>query len=103
MARDNEPGMPSTRVGKSGSGKWSTYTGRPGGTKTADWSKVSEEALLGAISAVTANGAALLFGRTRDGGTLCLTLCDGDQRLKLYGDANEMSVHLRELWDRAMK
>jgi len=99
MARDNEPGMPKPRKGTSGSGKWSKY--RPETTgRTVEWAKVDEAAILVAIGNVTSEGAALLFGVTRDRGALVLTVCDGDERLKLYAATpEEMAVHLREIAD----
>lgn len=99
MPRQHEPGMPSTKKTTSGSGKWTKYqaNGKP---KDADWSKVDVELLVAAIVSVTGEGAALLLSRTRDGGALCLTLCDGDDRLKLYASTREeMNDHLRGIAD----
>lgn len=99
MARDNEPGMAKAKKGTSGSGKWTKYQQTKSTTK-ADWAKVDEAAILLAITAVTKEGGALLFGVTRDGGVLSLTVCDGDERLKLYATTpEEMAVHLREIAD----
>jgi hypothetical protein len=99
MARDNEPGMTPKRKGTSGSGKWTKYKAREN-SGDADWSKVDEALLLAALVTVTKEGAALLFSRTKDGGALCLTLCDGDDRMKLYGRTREeMNDHLRALAD----
>lgn len=101
MARDVEPGMPRQKKGTAGSGKWSDY--KPNAPKEVlSWSKVDEAAILVALSNVTGAGAALLFAVTRDGGALVVTLCDGDQRYKLYANnVDEMGVHLRELADRS--
>jgi hypothetical protein len=99
MARNDEPGQAKQRKGTSGSGKWSKYQPKSQNGEL-DWSKVDEAAILIALSNVTKEGAALLFGKTRDGGALVLTVCDGDERLKLYATTHEeMGVHLREVAD----
>jgi hypothetical protein len=101
MARNEEPGQAKPRGKTSGSGKWTKYKPNAGKDKPS-WAKVDEAGILVAIARVTEEGAALLFGVTRDGGALVLTICDGDERLKLYGTStDEMGVHLREVADSA--
>jgi len=100
MARNIEPGMP---VGKrtSGSNRWSEYNPHKNGSGPR-WENVDEAAILVCITNVTNEGAALLFGKTRDGGSLVLTLCAGELRKRFYATTpDEMGVHLRELADRA--
>lgn len=85
MARDNEPGMKRGKEnGRSGSGKWSKY--RSGGTpgRRFDWPSVDASSVLDTIIACTENGAAILYGTTRDGGCAVATVCDGDERIKFY-------------------
>jgi hypothetical protein len=99
MARNDEPGMPKAKKPTSGSGKWTKYQ-RNYVKGDADWAKVDEALILAALSSVTAEGAALLFGTTRDKGALVLTVCDGDERVKLYASTREeMNEHLRSISD----
>jgi len=83
----------------SGSGRWSMY--RPAERSAGPlWEHVRDHAILSALIEVTSHGAALLFGTTRDGGSLVVTLCDGDQRIKFYArTANEMTEHLLKIAD----
>jgi len=99
MARNDEPGMPKAKKQTAGSGKWSKY--QPAGVKgSADWSKVDEALILAALASITSEGAALLFGSTRDKGALVLTICDGDERVKFYATTHdEMNSHLRDVAD----
>lgn len=100
MPRDNEPGQPKPRNGKtSGSGKWSHY-GSTRGKPEADWGSVDAALLLDAVRAITSAGDAVLLGVTRSGGTLVCTVCSGEERLKLYATSvEEMEQHLKGLVD----
>lgn len=53
-----------------------------------------------ALQAVLADGGALMFSRTRDGGAICLYLMQGDSRIKVYAsDAQELGQALQDLID----
>lgn len=84
MARDNEPGMTKPKKqGTSGSGRWSSYKSKEPVVRL-DWGEVNSALLASAIGEAVNGGDALLFGASRDGGVLVLTVCSGDERLKLY-------------------
>jgi len=100
MARNNEPGMPKPKP-TSGSNRWSEYNPHKNGDGPR-WEAVDEAAILVALTNVTNAEGALLFGKTRDGGSLVVTLCAGELRKRFYATTpEEMAVHLRELADRA--
>lgn len=88
MARNNEPGMGRAKKQTSGSGKWSKYNGQQG-NGDATWGKVDASAIVAALVAVTDAGGALLLGKTRTGGALVITVCDGDDRIKFYSTTRE--------------
>lgn len=48
------------------------------------WSDVSADSLRLAIDGITRQGAAVMFGRTSDGGALSLCILDGDTKIKEY-------------------
>ena len=94
MARNNEPGMTKPKKqGASGSGRWSSYKAKETVVRL-DWGDVDSSLLASAIGEAVNGGDALLFGASRDGGVLVLTVCSGDERLKLYAksieEANEL-------------
>lgn len=105
MARDNEPGMRRTNGQRAGgSGKWSKYRAGSRSDKRFSWSGVDSSIILDAVVSVTAGGAAIMFGQTRDGGCGVVTVCDGDDRLKLYGNSVEqMEEELRQLHEFAFE
>lgn len=94
MARDNEPGMGKAKGATNGSGKWSKYNGSAA-TEAVSWAKVDTSAVLDALVAITDAGGALLLGKTRDGGSFAITVCQGDERGKFYATtAAECIKHL---------
>jgi hypothetical protein len=48
------------------------------------WSDADAEKLRLAIDAVTRQGAAIMVGRTSDGGALSICILDGDSKIKEY-------------------
>ena len=48
------------------------------------WAEVDGPTIKSAIHAITRDGAAVVFGRTSDGGALSLTLLDGAERIKKW-------------------
>ncbi len=63
---------------------------RPRERPDVKWDEVNNQQLRDAICAVTGAGAAIMLGRTSDGGALAITVLDGDQRVKEYPrDAEE--------------
>lgn len=97
MARENEPGMPNTKKSKNGTGRWTKYEPSKLATKVT-WGDVDQLSIVAAIQEVVDSGAAIIFGATRDGGALALTVCDGDERLKLYSPTAEgMNKHLHDV------
>jgi hypothetical protein len=57
-------------------------SGRPKGT--VEWAEINNQLLRDCLCAVTSAGAAIMFGRTSDGGALSITVLDGEQRVKEY-------------------
>jgi hypothetical protein len=99
MANETEPGMPRNKKPTKAQGKYSKYQARTSDVK-ATWSAVDEALILVALTNVTDDGAALLFGTTGDGGALVLTIYDGGVPVKLYArSSEEMNDHLRKIAD----
>jgi hypothetical protein len=97
MARNHEPGMPPKKSATSGSGKWTKYTPKKTVEQVA-WDECNSALIATAVCEVTRGGDALLFGATRDGGALVLTVCSGDERVKFYANApEEMDTHLENI------
>lgn len=62
------------------------------------WEEVDGRLIKGAIAAASADGCALIFSKTQDGGALSLTLLAGTERHKKYGKSAElMESVLQEL------
>lgn len=56
------------------------YTSRPRGS--VYWDEIPQEQIGLLVHAITKSGAAIMFGRTSDGGALSLTVLDGDNRIR---------------------
>lgn len=85
----------------SGSGKRSKYTPRQV-IGEVSWDASNPTLLTATVSALVEDGCAALFGRSRDGGTLVLTVCDGDERIKYYAaSSQEMDGHLAGIFETA--
>ncbi len=56
----------------------------PKPTRPIEWSDVLDTDIIRMIEAVTGVGAAIMFGRTRDGGALVVRVYDGDDRATYY-------------------
>jgi hypothetical protein len=48
------------------------------------WSDADATALRLAVDSITRAGAAVMFGRTSDGGALSICILDGDSKIKEY-------------------
>lgn len=97
MARDNEPGMTKPKKSTGGSGKWTKYEASKPVTPI-DWDEVDSKGIARTVQCVCGGGDAVLFGKSRDGGVLVLTICSGDDRRKLYGKSvSEMESHMHEV------
>jgi hypothetical protein len=48
------------------------------------WSSIDPSDIRGAIDAVTRSGAAIILGRTSDGGALSVCILNGDQKIREY-------------------
>jgi len=57
--------------------------------EAASWEDADAQDLWRTISEVTSAGDALMFGRTRDGGALVLTVLSGDERVRNYATGAE--------------
>jgi len=69
-----------------------------GAAERADWSSASPEIVLGAIVAVTNEGAALRFGYTRDGAAYAIGVLDGDNKVTEYvRESEDVNQYLRDL------
>jgi hypothetical protein len=55
---------------------------RPRERTVVTWDEVDNQLLRDTICAVTGAGAAIMLGRTSDGGALSISVLDGDQRIK---------------------
>lgn len=62
----------------------SKYQTRRAGTTTIRWAQVDGPTLKSAIDAITADGAAILFSRTSDGGALVAQVYDGPNKDKQF-------------------
>jgi hypothetical protein len=58
------------------------------------WSDLSPDSIRGAVDAVTRAGAAILMGRTSDGGALSICILDGDSKIKEYPHTVEEATQL---------
>lgn len=85
----------------SGSGKRSKYIPRQvKGSVT--WDELDPQLLIDTVTAVVGDGCAILLGASRDGGTLVVTICDADERIKYYAaTASEMNGHLSAIYETA--
>lgn len=71
-------------------------TGR--GDSEADVRGANPELVWAAVCAVMAEGGAVMFGTTSDGGALCITVLDGGDRHKEYcHDADEINYFLESV------
>jgi hypothetical protein len=93
--------MPKANPATAGSGKWTSYAPKEPASRIA-WDEV-DAALVGElVQEVTRGGDAVLFGQSRDGGTLVVTICSGAERVKFYSSASdECESQLRDLIARA--
>lgn len=86
MSRNDTPASLPGNSGKKNSTAWNRWqalkesTARGGLT----WSDANGETLLAAIASVTAEGAALLLGKTSDGGALMIRIIDNDVSTPFY-------------------
>ncbi len=97
MAREVEPGMGKSGGGKKSGPKWTAYRKVPDELRPT-WEEADNGLLIQVIVEVTHNGDAILLGSTRDGGSLVLTICSGDERIKFYmRTSEEIDSQLREL------
>lgn len=87
-------------VGKSNDPRASRYS-RVGAAKPeaakASWEDADQETLWRTIQEVTAQGDAIMFGLTRDGGAVVLTVLSGDERVKQYATGEEEIAALLRL------
>ena len=67
------------------------------------WADVDGPSIKNAIDAVTADGCAVVFSRTSDGGALVLTLLDGPEKVKHYPNSNIEAVAILQDWALAAK
>lgn len=56
----------------------------PKPSRAIEWSDVLDTDIIRMIEAVTSVGAAIMFGKTRDGGALVVRVYDGDDRATYY-------------------
>jgi len=102
MPRKNEPGMPGEKGKTSGSGQVSRYI-RSKSTGLVSWADVDGGRLVDMLAALQSAGDAAIFGSTRDGGVLVLTVCSGDERAKFYAaTAQEMDAHIQDVTSSAL-
>jgi len=71
-------------------------------TATASWHDANSELVLRAIAAAAADGGALRFGYTRDGGAFCIGVYGDGEPYNLYakpGDADGLNITLQDIID----
>lgn len=86
---------------KSGS-KYGTKQNEAEHARLASWSNVSPNALKIFVAAVTANGDAVTFGTTRQGG-LMFTVLENDERLREFSsDVDDMEEKMGAYTDAAL-
>jgi hypothetical protein len=93
MPRENEPGVGKADGGRTGKASWTKYTKKAADTSVS-WDEVEPGHLGALVHAVTRAGDAVLFGKSRDGGTLVITICAGDERIKFYASSREQAESL---------
>ena len=84
-------------VGKSrndGASRYSRLSVDSVKAESAHWEDAEADALWRAVCAVTEAGDAIMFGKTRDGGALVVTLMSGDERIKQYAHTEEQVAKL---------
>lgn len=97
MPNNNEPGIAKARSSSAGAGKWQRYQQKQSHSEV-EWGVVSAQLIGELVQEVTRSGDAVLLGTSRDGGTLVITICSGDQRIKFYASSAEQAEsQLREL------
>lgn len=88
-------------VGKSRDPRASRYSRLSvdkGPSAKASWEEADADALWRAVTAATDAGDAVMFGKTRDGGAVVLTVLSGDDRIRSYAhDASEIAELLKGL------
>lgn len=87
-------------LGKSNDPRASRYS-RVGAPKPeaakASWEDADADTLWRTIQEVTSQGDAIMFGLTRDGGAVVLTVLSGDERVKQYATGEEEIAALLQL------
>lgn len=63
------------------------YTNRP--RRTINWDEVPQDRIGLLVHAICSQGAAVMFGRTSDGGALSITVLDGDNRIREWPNSIE--------------
>lgn len=63
------------------------YTARP--RRTIDWDEIPQDRIGLLVHAVTHAGAAIMLGRTSDGGALSVTVLDGENRIREWPNSVE--------------
>lgn len=76
----------------------STIRGRVTGVNRCEYCLADPKTVLLAISCVQAMGGAIVFGATRDGGSLVVTVLDGPSNEKFYAkNADELNNTLTDI------
>lgn len=83
MTRVNDELANNKKGALSGSGQWSEYRQSPANGPVS-WRGVDHAAITACLDGVTSNGDAILFGGSRDGSILVVTICSGNERAKFY-------------------
>lgn len=107
MGKDKYKDKPA-REGKQGDAlfqarkaRYAAFGGKgPGSAHGRMWGDVDQTVLSNFIEAVTSEGNAVTFARTRDGGMMSLTVFDGDDKIRKYhDDPADMSALLDDFLD----
>jgi hypothetical protein len=97
MPNNNEPGIAKARSSSAGAGKWERYQHQQSHSHL-EWGVLDAKLIGELVQEVTRSGDAVLLGTSRDGGTLVITICSGDQRIKFYASSAEQAEsRLQEL------
>lgn len=80
-----------------GAGRYDRVARTASHKAAASWEDAEPETLWRTVAEVTAAGDAVVFGRTRDGGAVALTVWSGDERPKWYATGPEEIAELLQL------
>lgn len=80
-----------------GASRYARVAQKKPGAQEASWEDAEQETVWRVVLEVTTKGDAVMFGRTRDGGAVVLTVLSGDDRVRQYATGAEEIAELLRL------